>query len=99
MKLKKLMAVLAVLAFASGSALAADKGLHLGGMEKDAKKAKIEAKKLEQQAEAARKKAEAEAKKAAKEAEKAAKKAEAEARKAAKKAEAEAKKAAAALKH
>lgn len=99
MKLKKLMALFAILAFASGTAFAGDKGLHLGGMEKDAKKAKIEAKKLEQQAEKAKKEAEQQAKKAAKEAEKAAKKAEAEAKKAAKKAEAEAKKAAAALKH
>ena len=53
---------------------AADKGLHLGGLEKDAKKAKIEAKKSEQQAkkdaEKARRQAQKEAEKKKKEAEK-----------------------------
>ncbi len=65
--------------------LAADKGLHLGGMEKDAKKAKIEAKKAAQQnqkeAEKAKKKAQKEAERNRKEAEKAKKKAEKEAEK------------------
>ena len=47
---------------------AADKGLHLGGLDKDAKKAKIEAKKSAQQAEVEAKKAEAKTKEKAKEA-------------------------------
>lgn len=79
--MKKLLAALFIMAltFSSQAAFAADEGLHLGGMDKDAKKAKIEANKTSEEAEKAAKKAEQEAKKAAK-------KADAEAKKAAKKA-------------
>jgi F0F1-type ATP synthase membrane subunit b/b' len=62
---------------------AEDKGLHLGGLEKDAKKAKIEAKKAaqkaEKEAERARKQAQKEAEKRKKDMEKAKKTAEKEA--------------------
>jgi hypothetical protein len=64
---------------------AADKGLHLGGLERDAKKAKIEAKKVSEQtareAEKAKKKVAREAEKQKREAEKAKKKAAREAQK------------------
>ena len=73
-----------------------NKGLHLGGLDKDAKKAKIEAKKSSQQAqkdaEKAKKQALKEAEKKKKEAEKASKKAEKEAEKKRKEVEKELKK-------
>lgn len=79
--MKKIIACLFALALIVSPrfVFAADnKGLHLGGLEKDAKKAKIEAKKDAQQAEkdakAAKRKAEKDAEKKKKEAEKAKKK-------------------------
>ena len=76
--MKKLLSALFIvaLAFSSQAAFAADdQGLHLKGMEKEQKKAAIEAKKSSQEAEKAAKKAQADAEKAAKKAEKEAKKA------------------------
>ena len=75
MKLKKIMGLIAAVVLMTGSAWAGDKGLHLGGMEKDAKKAAIEAKKAGHEAEQAKKRIEKEAKAAQKRAEAEAKKA------------------------
>lgn len=94
MKLKKILSLMAVMALIAGPALAGNEGMHLGGMEKDAKKAKMEAKHMGKDAEKEAKKAEKEMMKAKKQAEKEAKRAEKEAMKAKKKAEAEARKAA-----
>jgi F0F1-type ATP synthase membrane subunit b/b' len=83
MKRMHLWVLALALALAPRFAMAEDKGLHLGGLEKDAKKTKIEAKKLEQEAEKDAKKkkkqAEKEAEKKRKAAEKEKKKAEKEA--------------------
>ena len=86
--MKRIVAFIFALALMISPAVifAADEGLHLGGLEKDQKKAKIEAKKSTQEMEVAKKKADAEAKKAAKKAEAEAKKKQLEAEKAAKQA-------------
>jgi len=71
--------VMAVLILLPRMVLAEDQGLHLGGMDKEAKKAKIEAKKTAHQSqkdvEKARRKAERDAEKAKRKSEKAAEKA------------------------
>jgi len=67
--MKKLMVLLFALAMIASPRFilaADDQGLHLGGLDKDAKKAKIAAKKSAQEAEVAKKKAEKEAEKKAK---------------------------------
>jgi len=74
-----------VLAVSSGFVFAADKGLHLGGLDKEARKAQISSKKAAHQVEK-------DAKKASKESEKAKKKAAKELEKEKKKAEKKAKK-------
>ncbi|MBM3243351.1 MAG: hypothetical protein FJZ12_00740 [Candidatus Omnitrophica bacterium] len=50
--MKKILGIIMVLVFVliSTSAFAESKGLHLGGLDKDTKKAQIEAKKTEQEA-------------------------------------------------
>ena len=70
--MKKFLAALFVVAmvFSGQAAFAEDQGLHLGGLDKDAKKAKIEAKKSSHEAEKSAKKAQKEAEKAARKAKK-----------------------------
>ncbi len=70
--MKKIIACIFALALiassTSGFAANKNKGLHLGGLDKDTKKAKIEEKKATQQAEVEARKAEKEAEKAKKQA-------------------------------